>query len=116
FGPARPLARRAFRSPRARGFLAGHAAHSMLPLERRPSAGFALALLALGHAVGWPFPRGGAGRIADALLGRLEELGGRVHPASPIDELPSADVVLADVIPREFVRVSRGRLPTRHGR
>src|SRR6266699_958373 len=55
---ARPVAER-FGEPRTQVWFAGFAAHSMLPLERRPSAGFALVLLTLGHAVGWPFPRGG---------------------------------------------------------
>jgi phytoene dehydrogenase-like protein len=103
---ARDLAER-FRDPRTKGWFAGFAAHSMLPLERRPSAGFALALLTLGHTVGWPFPRGGSQRLADALAARLRELGGEIHLASPVDELPSADVVLADVAPRELVRIAR---------
>ena len=110
-GPARGVAERTFLAPRTRGFFAGHSAHSMLPLERRPSAGFGLALIVLGHAVGWPFPRGGSERIAEALAAQLGALGGRVHASSPVDELPEADVVLADVVPRELVRLARGRLP-----
>jgi phytoene dehydrogenase-like protein len=107
---------RMFATERARGFVSGHAAHSMLPLERRPSAGFALALIVLGHAVGWPFPRGGAQAIADALVTRLAELGGEVRTSSPVDELPRADVVLADVSPRELLRLARGRFPTGYAR
>jgi len=84
----------------------------MLPLERRPSAGFALALLTLGHAVGWPFPRGGSQRLADALAARLLELGGEIHVSSPVDELPDADVLLADVSPRELARIAP--LPERY--
>jgi phytoene dehydrogenase-like protein len=84
----------------------------MLPLERRPSAGFALALAVLGHAVGWPFPRGGSQRLADALAARLRELGGEIHVSSPVDELPRADVVLADIAPRELARIAR--LPERY--
>ena len=110
-GPARAIAERTFLAPRTRGFFAGNAAHSMLPLERRPSGGFGLALIVLGHAVGWPFPRGGSQRIADALAARLTSLGGRVHVGTPVDELPAADVVLADVVPQELLRLARGRLP-----
>ena len=33
----------------------------------------------MGHAVGWPSPEGGAARLADALAGYLESLGGRVR-------------------------------------
>ena len=113
---ARPLAERRFAEERTRGWFAGHAAHSMLPLERRPSAGVGLVLVTLGHAVGWPFPRGGSQRLADALAGRLRELGGEIHTSSPVDELPRAEIVLADVVPRELVRLARGRLPERYER
>jgi phytoene dehydrogenase-like protein len=111
---ARPLVERRFADDRTRTWLAGFAAHSMLPLERRPSAGFMLALVALGHAVGWPFPRGGAQRLADALAERLRSLGGEIRTSSPVDELPAADVVLADVAPRELLRIAAGRFPDRY--
>jgi phytoene dehydrogenase-like protein len=114
--PARGLAEARFRGERARALVAGQAAHSMLPLERRPSAGVALGLLGLGHAVGWPFPKGGARRIAEALAARLAELGGEIRTASPVDELPDADIVMAAVAPRELVRLAHGRLPERYER
>lgn len=113
---AAPLARSAFRSDRARALFAGNAAHSMLPLEQRPSAAFGLVLSSLAHTVGWPFPCGGAQRIADALAGRLRDLGGTIYTTSPIDKLPHADVVLADVMPGELLRLAQGRLPTRYAR
>jgi phytoene dehydrogenase-like protein len=110
------FAARQFAGERARALFAGHSAHSLLPLERRPTAGFGLTLAVLGHAVGWPFPRGGAQAIADALQRELARLGGTIHPSAPVDELPDADVVLADVMPRELVRIARGRLPGRYER
>jgi phytoene dehydrogenase-like protein len=113
---ARALAESRFRDERTRTWFAGHAAHSMLPLERRPSAGFGLALILLGHVVGWPFIRGGSRGLAAALIERLEHAGGRVETSSPIDELPYADMVLADVSPRELIRISRGQLPARYER
>src|SRR5204863_329451 len=108
------LAGRLLATRRGRALLAGNAAHSMLPLERRPSAGFALALLVLGHAVGWPFPRGGSQALADALAARLRAAGGEIRTSSSVDELPQADVVLCDVSPPELVRLARGRLPGRY--
>ncbi len=108
------LARKRFTTERARALFAGNAAHSMLPLERRPSAGFAVALLTMGHTVGWPFPRGGAARLTDALVARLQELGGRLVTGAPVDELPEADLVLADVAPRELARIAGRRLPERY--
>jgi phytoene dehydrogenase-like protein len=113
---ARAIAERRFAGEPARGFFAGHAAHSALPLERRPSAGFGLVLLALGHAVGWPFPRGGSAALSDALAAQLRELGGAIRTRARADELPRADVVLCDIVPRELVRLARGRLPARYER
>jgi phytoene dehydrogenase-like protein len=113
---ARTLAESRFRDSRTRTWFAGHAAHSMLPLERRPSAGFGITLALLGHVVGWPLARGGSGRLADALAARLRELGGEIETSSTVDELPYADVVLADVSPRELVRIGRSQLPPRYER
>lgn len=111
---ARALAGSTFETKRARALFAGLAAHSMLPLERRPSAGFALALAALAHIDGWGFPRGGAQAIADGLVGELRRAGGELRIDSPVDELPAADVVLADVVPAELRRIAH--LPERYDR
>jgi phytoene dehydrogenase-like protein len=113
---ARALAEARFTGEPARGFFAGHAAHSMLPLERRPSGGIGLSLLALGHAVGWPFPRGGSSALTAALAQRLRDLGGAIRTSAPADELPRADLVLCDVVPRELVRLARGRLSAHYAR
>jgi phytoene dehydrogenase-like protein len=110
---ARSLANR-FRTDQARALLAGHAAHSMLPLEKRPSGGVGLILIATAHVYGWGFPRGGSQRLADTLADRLQELGGEIHTSSRVDELPKADVVLADVVPRELLRIAGDRLPARY--
>jgi phytoene dehydrogenase-like protein len=111
---ARSLAESRFRTDRARALFAGLAAHSILPLERRPSAAFGLALAVLGHVAGWGFPRGGAQAITAALVRGLRESGGAVRTSSPVDELPTADVVLADVMPAELRRIAR--LPPRYER
>ena len=115
-GDARSVAESLFQTERARAWFAGHCAHSMLPLERRPSAGFGLALAVLGHVVGWPFARGGSSRLADALSARVRELGGTLATDSLVDDLPQDRLVLADVVPRELVRLARGRLPDRYER
>jgi phytoene dehydrogenase-like protein len=113
---ARALAEERFSDGRTRAWFAGHAAHSMLPLERRPSAGFGLALAVLGHVVGWPFPRGGSQRLADALAAKLGELSGEIKTANPVEALPRADVVIADVVPKELLRLAGGCLPERYAR
>ena len=116
---AEGLARAAFRGERARALLAGCAAHSMLPLERRPSAAFGLVLLAVAHSVGWPFPRGGSGAIAEALVAELGRLGGEVETAAPVTsiaELGSPRLVLCDVGPPALARLAGDRLPERYAR
>ena len=113
------LARSAFKGERARALLAGCAAHAMLPLERRPSAAFGLVLLALGHRVGWPFPRGGSGEIGRVLVAELERLGGEVETGAPVaslDELGSPCLVLCDVGPPALARLAGNRLPERYAR
>jgi phytoene dehydrogenase-like protein len=115
-GPAASVAERSFATERGRALFAGNAAHSMLPLERRPSAGFALALLVLGHAVGWPFARGGSQALADALAAKLRSYGGEIRTSSPVEALPKADVVLCDVSPRELLRLAGTKLPDRYAR
>ncbi len=73
------LARRHFATEPARALFAGMAAHSFLPLEEIPSAAFGLVLGMMAHAVGWPLPRGGAQRIANALAAHLQALGGVIR-------------------------------------
>jgi phytoene dehydrogenase-like protein len=107
--PARNLAQELFEGERARGLFAGNAAHSFLPLEKRPSAMFGLLLSALGHAFGWPFPRGGSQRIADAMASYLRSLGGEIFTGfrvRSVDEVPRTRAVLFDVTPRQLLDIA----------
>ena len=109
--PASMLARR-FRSPAARALIAGVSAHSFLRLSAPLSAGFGLALLTSAHAVGWPLPRGGSGRIIDALAGYLRTLGGEIETGravQSIDELPPHRATLLDVTPRQVLALGGSR-------
>jgi len=109
---AKSLAGR-FRGPHARSLFAGIAAHSMLPLERGPSAAFALLLGAAGHAVGWPIACGGSQAIANALAGHLRSLGGEIRTGEKVnslDELTAAKVILCDVSPRQLLALAGRRI------
>ena len=111
---AEATARRHFRTARARALLAGHAAHSMLPLDRLPTGGVALVLGVTAHTSGWAFPRGGAQRLSDALASYLRSLGGEVVVNSrvdSVDDLPPAPVVLCDLSPRPLLRIAGHRFP-----
>jgi len=108
-----------FRGERARAVFAGIAGHSILPLERTATAAIGLVLGALTHAVGWPLPRGGSRRIADALAAHLRSLGGEIRTGSPVeslDALPPARAVLCDVTPRQLLKLAGDRLRGRYRR
>src|SRR4051794_31547214 len=62
------LGRELFRDERAAAGLSGSTIHSDLSPGSAAGAGFAFGLHLLGHAVGWGFPRGGAGPVGRALL------------------------------------------------
>lgn len=116
---ARGLAERTFRDEPARALFAGLAAHSMLPLEQPLTASIGLFLGAAGHAVGWPFARGGSQAIADALADHLRSLGGEIvtgRSVDSLDDLPPADVFMLDVTPRQATRIAGSRLPDRYVR
>ena len=105
---------RGFKTEPARALFAGIAAHSLLPLDRRPSAAGGCVLGALAHVAGWPLPRGGSQRIADALGGYLRSLGGEIVTNTRVDSLdalPPSRAVLCDVSPRALARMAGDRLP-----
>lgn len=117
--PAMTVARLAFREPAARALLAGLSAHSMLSLRAPLSASFGLVLGLLAHAVGWPFARGGSGRIADALAAEATSLGVEIvtrHEVRSLAELPPARSVVLDLTPRQVVALAGDRLPARYRR
>jgi len=112
--PAEGLARRAFARNETRALFAGIAAHGMLPLDRRPSAAFALVLGAMAHIAGWMAPRGGAQKLTDALAAHLRSLGGEIVVGAPIesiDDLPPAKAILCDVSPRPLLKMAGHRFP-----
>ena len=109
----------ALRDEGARALLAGSAAHSVLDLSEPMTAGVGLLLLALGQAGGWPFAVGGSPSIADALIARLESLGGEVrcgHRVRSMADVPAARAVLFDLTPRQVLAIAGERFPTRYRR
>jgi phytoene dehydrogenase-like protein len=111
------LANSTFRGEGARSLFAGMGAHSMLPLDRPPTAAFALVLLALGHAAGWPVARGGSQAIAEAMAAHLRSLGGEIrtgHEVRSTADLPRSRAVLFDATPRQLLAICGGQLPRRY--
>jgi phytoene dehydrogenase-like protein len=112
--PVTLLARTFFRGERARTVLAGMAGHSVLPLERAPTAAFGLVLTLLAQTVGWPVARGGSQAIADALMRCAQSLGVELvcgWEVTDIAELPSARAYLFDTAPKGLLRIAGEWLP-----
>jgi phytoene dehydrogenase-like protein len=113
------LVRRRFGADPARALLAGNAAHSMRPLTAPGTGAFALLLVMLAHAVGWPVAAGGSRAITDAMASLFRSLGGEIETGSPVTalrELPPARAVLLDVTPRALLRIAGDRFTGRYRR
>jgi len=103
-----------FKQAPARALLAGLAAHAIQPLENLSTGGYGLMLGVSAHAFGWPVARGGSQKIADALVGELQSLGGRVMTGRRVGsmaDLPPARAYLFDVTPRQLVAIAGDALP-----
>jgi phytoene dehydrogenase-like protein len=117
--PATWFARTAFREPGTRALFAGLAAHATLDLAQPLTAAFGLLLGGLAHGVGWPVAVGGSQSIADALVQRLESLGGEVrtgHRVTSMADVPGARAVLFDVTPLQLLRIAGERFPPEYRR
>ncbi len=111
---ARGLASAWFESSRARALVAGCAGHAVIPLEAPVSAAIALIFLVTGHVEPWPVAEGGSFAITRALLGVLEELGGRVQTGirvTSLDQLPPCRVVVFDTDPGQLATIGEPHLP-----
>ncbi|MGZ4220253.1 MAG: phytoene desaturase family protein [Solirubrobacteraceae bacterium] len=129
--PVQALGGELFADPGARAWLYGSAMHGDVPPGGSGSTIPALFLNLLGHAVGWPSPEGGAGRLADALIGYLESLGGAIRTGAEVVRITAdgrrtcgvvladgtrlpATIVIADVMPRALARLAGPALPPRY--
>lgn len=117
--PASYLAKSTFKTETARALFAGLAAHSMMPLEAWGTSAIALVLATVAHLRGWPIPKGGSQRIADALGSYLQSLGGEILTGTRVrsyEDLPPSKMVLFDVSPRGLVQILGERLPAGYRR
>ena len=114
--PAATLARSRFSGERARALFAGMAAHSVLPLTSVATSATALVLMTAGHVSGWPIVRGGAQMLTQALASHFTGLGGRIETGHEVTQLPQTDLVLADITPRQLLRIAGDALPAGYRR
>jgi phytoene dehydrogenase-like protein len=88
------------------------AAHSMQPLNSLTTAAVTLIFLMAGHAKGWPFPRYGSSKLADALGGYFRSLGGSIQTGTPVtslSQLPASKALLLDLSPRQLLQLGGHR-------
>lgn len=117
--PATFLARRIFKSGEGRAMFAGMAGHSMLPLEHIASGAFGIVLSATAHAVGWPFPKGGARSLSQAMIAYFHSLGGEIvngFKVEKLDQLPEYRTALFDVAPQGLLSILGEELPSGYRR
>lgn len=129
--PAARLAEELFEGPHARAWLYGSVLHGDVPAEEAGSAIAGGYLQILGHAVGWPSPHGGAGRLVDALVSYLRSLGGQLLLSTPVTRIASdgqrvagvvtadgtrlrAPIVIATTTPHALLRMTGDAMPSHY--
>lgn len=119
-GSAAAFGSRIFDAERPTAWLCGSVGHSDISPGDGASAAIAFGLAFFANIVGWPLPRGGAGRLTDALVSALAASGGELRCAAPVaaieiasggasgvrlegGERLAADAVVATVGPRPLL-------------
>ncbi len=112
--PAELFIKKFFSGNSAKSLFAGAAAHSILALDEFITSAIGLVLLISGHKSGWPFPKGGSQKLANALSSYFKSLGGEIeasHPVYSLNDLPPSKTVLFDITPKQLLNIFKGRLP-----
>lgn len=113
------LLQKRFISQHAKGLFAGLAAHSIMPIDKTITAAFGLILGILGHVTGWPIAKGGSQKIADALASYFYSLGGKIITGvniENINDIPSSQITLCDITPRQLLHIAAHQLPLSYKR
>jgi phytoene dehydrogenase-like protein len=130
--PVRRMGEEHFRGEGGPLLLAGNALHADVSPEMPMSGVFGWVLCSLGQQHGFPVPAGGAGKLAEALVRRLEAAGGRVLCGRRVQRIEcrggravavrtsderheAARAVIADVGPLQLYRelLERDAVPAR---
>jgi phytoene dehydrogenase-like protein len=130
--PVRRLGEENFRGEAGTRLLAGNALHADVSPEIPLSGTFGWVLCSLGQQHGFPVPEGGAGKLTEALVRRLEAKGGRVLCSQHVERIeysggrataavtadqrwPARRALIADVGPPQLYRelLARDAVPRR---
>lgn len=117
--PSATALARAWKSEQARALWGGVAAHAFWRLDRPLTSAVGVTLTAAAHAHGWVVAKGGTQRIVDALVDDIVAHGGTIETNSRVvslNDLPSYDVLLLDVVPSVAFEILGDRLPSRIAR
>lgn len=101
-----------FSTQRAKGLLAGMAAHAIQPLSNLATSAIAMVLMTVAHIEDWPIPVGGSESIAKALESYYVSIGGKIITGTRIrsmSELPSSHAVLFDLGPKQILDIAGDR-------
>ena len=113
--PPATLLSKLFRDERTKALFAGVAAHAVMPLESPATSAIGLVFGMLAHTVGWPFPKGGAASLAEALTSYFCSLGGEVHTGALVrsmKDVPEAKVVIFDLSAKQLLKVVGDEFPS----
>ncbi|MFD8283910.1 phytoene desaturase family protein [Streptomyces solisilvae] len=109
-----------FTGEAAPALLTGVAAHSVGELPSLSGGAVAALLGHLAHGPGWPLPRGGSARIAEAMADDITAHGGTFHTGRRIDDLgelaDGARAVLLDTGVPGLLNIAGRALPARYVR
>lgn len=111
---SRGLCRSLFRTERTRALFSGVAAHTAVPLHRPATAAAGLVLAGLADVTGWPFARGGADAITNALVSLASGMGAKIRTNSPVEheaQLEPYDIRMLDTGPRPVAKLAGKGLP-----
>lgn len=89
--PLRRLNEEEFSGEGAGLLMAGNALHADLTPDLPAGSAFGWLLCSLGQTFGFPVAEGGAGRITDALVGRLSERGGMLRCGQSVERIEISD-------------------------
>lgn len=108
-----------FREPETRALFMGAAAHAIMPLTWWGTASFGMVLTLLAHKTGWPFPKGGAGRLTAAMADFYRASGGEIRletKVSDLERLPDTRTILLDMTPEQLLHLKNSGLSTGYRR
>ena len=84
---ARDVILREFASPHVRAFMGWMAFQTAVPIDQAGTGLLAYQIIAPRQARSWSIPKGGSGRLVDALVGYLRERGTDFHLGAMVDKL-----------------------------